>query len=682
MKFSFRKKKLNSILIPKYLGFFGLLVIIFYFLNNLIDVRFIQDDAYTSFRYAKNFAEGNGLVFNTGERVEGYTNFLWVMILTLFYLLDHAHILTLNLTLETVSQILSIIFSVCVLVMTYVLSRTIYKLEEGQNSFFGKALDELFNLIPVSMLSLSTPLIYWAISAMETTLFVSLTLLSILFYIKNGGKNNSNRWWIFTSVLNSLLRPEGVIVFALIISHKILYGIIYSNEQNINLRIRNAFNRILAKEILLFSFPLFIYLSFRLIYYGYPLPNTFYAKTDFSFEFILRGIKYFLDFASAYLLYGFVLCLPLILLLDKKNIRKHSFLLWFVFSWTILMILIGGDVLPIHRFFLPVMPLIFILFVRAIPYSFDLIIPRKKWISKLISLTAAAVVIIISTKNYSKQKIQMMEKYSYESGLVKKMKIYAGWIENRNESKSMSKIKVAMSTIGSFSYFSNARVIDIVGLTDEYISHHPKEVDGIDDELPVLWKERHYNAEYVLSQKPDYIIFPAGAKPSAFAECALFLQPEFRENYYTQIFYSDELRQFLPIFTLKRNSQINLSSVNCNNKYLKHYIEANNCFLEMVRKKDRSILPIVIDECDSVIQLCPQMNSDVNTLKGLTFYHTGEYKTAQKYLLIAAAEDCTNSIARYYLMKIFISQKNEPEGMKMIKEIIRYSPDAFPNLVK
>jgi hypothetical protein len=43
----------------------------------LWDSRWVQDDAYISFRYARNMVEGNGLVFNVGDRVEGYTNFLW-----------------------------------------------------------------------------------------------------------------------------------------------------------------------------------------------------------------------------------------------------------------------------------------------------------------------------------------------------------------------------------------------------------------------------------------------------------------------------------------------------------------------------------------------------------------------------------------------------------------------------
>src|SRR4051812_8768436 len=45
---------------------------------------FTIDDAYISFRYARNFAHGDGLVYNLGERVEGYTNFLWTVILGLF----------------------------------------------------------------------------------------------------------------------------------------------------------------------------------------------------------------------------------------------------------------------------------------------------------------------------------------------------------------------------------------------------------------------------------------------------------------------------------------------------------------------------------------------------------------------------------------------------------------------
>jgi hypothetical protein len=44
---------------------------------------FVTDDAYISFRYARNLALSGELVFNLGERVEGYTNFLWTVVLAL-----------------------------------------------------------------------------------------------------------------------------------------------------------------------------------------------------------------------------------------------------------------------------------------------------------------------------------------------------------------------------------------------------------------------------------------------------------------------------------------------------------------------------------------------------------------------------------------------------------------------
>src|SRR5690606_1830596 len=45
---------------------------------------FLADDAFISFRYARNLAAYGQLVFNLGERVEGYSNFAWVLLLGIF----------------------------------------------------------------------------------------------------------------------------------------------------------------------------------------------------------------------------------------------------------------------------------------------------------------------------------------------------------------------------------------------------------------------------------------------------------------------------------------------------------------------------------------------------------------------------------------------------------------------
>src|SRR5262245_16319000 len=47
-------------------------------------IGFLNDDAFISYRYAKNWVDGLGLVFNPGEHVEGYTNFLWTILIGVF----------------------------------------------------------------------------------------------------------------------------------------------------------------------------------------------------------------------------------------------------------------------------------------------------------------------------------------------------------------------------------------------------------------------------------------------------------------------------------------------------------------------------------------------------------------------------------------------------------------------
>lgn len=41
---------------------------------------YVKDDAYISLRYARNLSQGMGMVFNPGVRLEGYTNFLWIIL--------------------------------------------------------------------------------------------------------------------------------------------------------------------------------------------------------------------------------------------------------------------------------------------------------------------------------------------------------------------------------------------------------------------------------------------------------------------------------------------------------------------------------------------------------------------------------------------------------------------------
>ncbi|KAF0151939.1 MAG: hypothetical protein FD143_1549 [Ignavibacteria bacterium] len=641
-------------------------------------ISFIQDDAFISLRYAENFVNGNGLVFNEGEKVEGYTNFLWVMLLSAFKFFAIALNLDFNhgLNLPSLAQFLSAFLGVPVLFAVYFLSKKILK------SKIKERTTGVVSFAASAMFLFTTPFIYWSVSGMETSLFVLLTLLSIYFFLDYETSKKRNIF-VVVSILNSFVRPEGLFFFFLLIAFRLIKNYISSDEYKLNKKIKSSFDNPLISALIIYSIPVAAHLIFRLIYYGYPFPNTFYAKTEFSYEFLERGWKYYTDFLEAYLVYGILSLPPLIQLLRFKTNYMENVILGFSLVYTLMIIFIGGDVLPIHRFFLPVMPLLFILFISSSIVLVDEFVKSKY--ASAVKLALPFLLIVYSLFNYHRNEQLMLEKRSYEIGLVSKMKIYAEFIRSKQEEskiRSMSKnkkmcnkISVAMSTIGAFSFYSSARVIDLVGLTDEYVAHHPNEVEGIDNELPLLWKERRYNADYILSEKPDYIIFPAGAKPSAFAECAVFIQEEFRKNYYMQLLYSKELNQLLPVFTRLEN--VRGDSAECGSSFLKHYIEANNLFLRMIKSGDKKLIPIINRELDAMLQKCVVRQPEVNTLKGMVFYHTKNYSIAEKYLSDAANADSTNALARIYLKNIYFSQSKIDKAEMQIRQILKFSPYAI-----
>lgn len=647
--------------IKKYSLIFSSLIWLIFFYIYLVKyfaTNFIQDDAFTSLRYVKNFVNGNGLVFNINEKVEGYTNFLWVMLLSFIAFISD--LLKININLETTTTYLSTAFGFIFLVSVFLLAKKILTSIKSQNI--------IINSIPfvvVLMILNTTPFIYWSVSGMETSLFATLTILSILFFIDI--ENNYIKFAIVAS-LNSLLRPEGLLYFIILLFLKIILDYLTEPKIKLNDLINKSFDKNIKIATFIFVIIQIIYLLFRLVYYGYPLPNTFYAKTEFSLSFLERGFNYFTKYFLSDLFYGIVLIPTLFRIITRNNDKYEYYLFFFSIIYLILTILIGGDVLPIGRFYIPITPLFYICFF----YSLYKLI--ENYLLKYnISLYSIIVFLtsVYSFLNFNNKLIEMVNKRSYEIGLVSKMKVYADWINKYFPENN----GIALSTIGAFSFYNNSKVIDLVGLTDVYIAHNPKEVEGINDELPILWQERHYNADYILSKKPDFIIFPAGAKPSAFAEFAIFVNDEFYKNYYVQIFQSKDFNQILPIYTRKEN--IRNVKTDCDIKYLKHFINLNNLFLKVTETKKRELLNKLLNEADLVLQYCPNHISNVNALKGMSFFLLGNFNIAKKYLENAVKYDNMNSVALFYLINTYYKLNDVNNAFETLIKLKKISPYVF-----
>ena len=149
------------------------------------------DDAYISFRYAENLAHGHGLVFNVGERVEGYSNFLWVMLLAPFVLLQD--------DISQTASFLGLLFGLLALVVA----------ARGLRHVLGVTSPWALALM-LSLVAGSGYYAAWCISGLETGLYALLLTSAWAVYAT---AKSSSRWLLAAVVfaLLALTRPEGVV---------------------------------------------------------------------------------------------------------------------------------------------------------------------------------------------------------------------------------------------------------------------------------------------------------------------------------------------------------------------------------------------------------------------------------------------------------------------------------------
>src|ERR1043165_8250552 len=123
-------------------------------------MRWLGDDIFITLRYVQNFVEGNGIVYNTGERVEGYTDFLWLLIVSFFAWLKF--------DAPSVTLVLGLIFSAATLIIFSII---------GYRASSKKAF--LIPFIPLTLV-LNYDYNVWATSGLEVS-FVSF-LLGMAFF--------------------------------------------------------------------------------------------------------------------------------------------------------------------------------------------------------------------------------------------------------------------------------------------------------------------------------------------------------------------------------------------------------------------------------------------------------------------------------------------------------------------
>ncbi|MBI5216671.1 MAG: tetratricopeptide repeat protein [Ignavibacteriae bacterium] len=482
----------------EFVGLIALLGLLYYHAKHF---NFVQDDSFITFRYVKNFAEGHGLVFNIGERVEGYTTFLWTILLAVPAIL--------NFDMISTSQIIGVLFGLATLYLMYRLSLEI----STENRPIG------FSLIAILFLACNSAVAYWSISGMETGMFMFLTVLSVWLYIKERKQEKKFAYAPFAFVLLSLTRPEGMYLFGLTMMHFIA-EVFLDKERNR----KEEFKRLVMWGAL-YAIPIGLFMGWRLFYYGWLFPNTYYAKAGFSKEYFNAGVDYFWQFAQMDLFWGALLVLPIALLLWKRRSSEILYLSFLILTYTAYIVSVGGDVLPNFRFFISILPLMYLLVQESLFELYKLFEEKRSMLRYIVYASP----LVLAYYTYSIPYDHVRRYCDLENGLVEKMTEQGKWFKANSKPGAV----IAASTIGAVSFYSEMTLIDMLGLTDETIAHNPEPLE----DLQSGWKERHHNSTYVLSRKPDWILFSTGFKPSAFAERALFTKKEFRQWYHQYYFH-------------------------------------------------------------------------------------------------------------------------------------------------
>jgi arabinofuranosyltransferase len=288
--------------------------------------NFVCDDAFITFRYARNLADGLGLRFNAGETppVEGYSEFLWAILM--------AGVERLGWDVLFWSRAISIASAAgLVLLIARIAERAM-------------RLDAIAALYTGIFLAALPPITMWATGGLATMPFAFLFLAAYERLIA-GMKPHGIQAGIL-ALAAALMRADGAFFCALLAIAVLIEA---------NLKRDRALLRGVILMAVIVVVGVTVHLAWRGWYYGDYLPNTARAKVAISINSITRGFTY---------LAAFMLVFPATIITVVSAAYARPTSLRPLFSTCLVIVLgtaaytvmIGGDHMAMYRFFVPALP--------------------------------------------------------------------------------------------------------------------------------------------------------------------------------------------------------------------------------------------------------------------------------------------------------------------------------------
>ncbi len=430
----------------------------------------VCDDSLISLQYARNVAQGLGFVFNPGERVEGFTNFLWVSLLALVHPLSDGS----SAGFVHLATALSVLLAALDILLLYRLGRLVWP----------RRLEPI--VLMLGLCVFDNGYTVWAMQALESHLLIFAMLAACWFLWRK-----PSRWNGIGAALSlaaaTMTRPDAALFVAVLGVSELFFAFRSEPRWPAMLRVIAIF----GVTVVIFG----VYFSWRYRYFGYLLPNTFYVKASgLRGEAIERGLRYLNDFLRdrAYV--------PLLALGAVTGIRDRVIgpLLAWALLYSAYVVYVGGDFYPGHRFFVVLIPVIALLSAYTLERAASFVrirassAPRRAW---AVYALGAALLATVAIRGYRVGPVQTeIMRWGHEVARVRALMEWLG-------EQAPPDASIVAGDIGSSGFYANLYVYDFFGIIDPITAHQDQDRLG----RGKAGHEKHADPDYLLSKRPTYI---------------------------------------------------------------------------------------------------------------------------------------------------------------------------------
>jgi hypothetical protein len=438
-------------------------------LSSIFMMNFVPDDSYISFRYAENLADGHGLRFNTNEQpVEGFSNLMWILVCALIY--------KAGLNLPSAMPVVGILLGLVSITLLWLLLRR-------------RELPPLQMLFPLLILASSGPFVLYQVSGMEMPLFAALLLL-MLFWLDRVFAGEKPVYYVLaalTGVLLALCRPEGVLVWPILVVFLFLSGRKTDNPQKPN---ATTLKNVLI-SLSVFVIVMVVYHAWRINYFGEWLPTPFLSKggggKSLLFAWVENFNYYFVKQLRYYPPVGYYFVALLVLAIAGGRSSKSASALRRTETAAIVLVVVFSLAYFNFRDWMP-----------GMRYNAAFV--------GVMLLPAAHLATGLFEKTSNKRMIWMigLTAVVLNFGVLAQLRMIADRTEKSNQlctiplGKWLKNVvppgsSIAVSDVGAIPYYSELYAIDFhpESLTDLYIA------------------KNGFSVDYIRERDPDVVIFPA-----------------------------------------------------------------------------------------------------------------------------------------------------------------------------